>query len=124
MFICVLRFHTSFPKGEGQNLLSSYSVVDEKIPAYWLANPNFRHLLILEHLLTPALHKRLALFYYGKSCYEGLLSQYSVHFSNGKLFGGRFGAHYYSASPDIRRITKKLQLFSLCSDDLLRTEKK
>ena len=124
LFTCVLRCHTRSPKVEGRNLLISYSVAGAKLPAYWLANPNVLQLLILGHLPTAALPKRLALSSHGGDFPKGIIPQQSVHSANGKLFGGRFSAHSYSALPDMRRMKKYFAIISLCSDDFLRMEKK
>ena len=60
-FTCVLRFHTSSPKGKFRNLLISNSVAEIYFPACWLANQNVHQLLNPGHLTTPALPKRLSL---------------------------------------------------------------
>ena len=124
LFNCVLKCHTISPKGEGQNLLSSYSVASTNFPASWLDNPNVCQFLILVHLPNSELHKILALYSYGRHCIERVLSQQSVHSSNGKLFGGRFGAHFYSASLDIRRMTNTFAILFTFSNDLLIMENK
>ena len=105
LFTCVLRCHQRSPKGNGRSLLISNLLAGVNIPSSWLANPNVHRLLIPGHLPTPTLTKRLALSSYVRNCPEGLLYHQSTHYSNGKLFGGRFGAHQYSASPDNRIIT-------------------
>ena len=100
----MLRCHTSSPKGRGRNLLISNSVAGAKLPASWLANPNVHRLLIPVHLPTPVLPKRLSLSSYGRNFLKWILYQYPIHSSNGKLFGVRLGAQYYSDSPDNKRM--------------------
>ena len=103
--------HTIPPKGEGWKLLISYSVTGTNLPASQLANQNIFQLLIMGHLPTPDLPKRLALYSYDHNFPRGLPYQWSVHSSNGKLFGGWFGAHFYSASSDIRITTNTFSIF-------------
>ena len=106
LFTCVLSCHMIYLKGQDQNLLIFYSVAGVNTSSSRLDNPNFCQFVILGHLPTPALTKRLALYSYGHNYPEGILSQQAVHSANSKLFGGRFGAHSDSASPDFRRMTK------------------
>ena len=50
LFTCVMRYHTSSPKGEGRNLVSSKSVAGAKLPDSRLSNPNVHKLLNTGHL--------------------------------------------------------------------------
>ena len=88
------------PKGKGKKLLSSNSVAVANLPASWLDNPNVHRFLIPVHLPTNVFPKRLSLSSYGRNFPKGVLSQYSIHSSNSKLYGGRFGAHSYSSLSD------------------------
>ena len=67
-FTCVLRCHTSSPKGEGQNLWFSKSVVGAKLRSSLLSNPNVHGLLIPGHLPITALPRRLYLSSYRTNC--------------------------------------------------------
>ena len=87
-------------KGEGKNLLSSNSVAGKNLPASRLANPNVHWMIIPVHLSTHELPNRLSLSSYCHNFLEGIISQQSIHSSNGKLFGGALGDHSYLDSPD------------------------
>ena len=62
-FTCVLRCHTSSPKGKCRNLLIYNSVAEMYFPACWLANANIHRLIKPGHLPTPTLPKRISIFF-------------------------------------------------------------
>ena len=99
-FTCVLRCHTSSPKGKGRNLISSNSLDRAQLTAYWLENQNVHRLLNPGQLPTHAVPKRLSLIF--------LLTVFSQRdpipivnsiIDTVCIVGGRWVAHYYSPSP-------------------------
>ena len=62
-FTCVMRCHTSSPKGKGRNLISSNSLLGAQLPACWLANPDVHRFLNPGQLTTPALPKRISVIF-------------------------------------------------------------
>ena len=103
-FTYVLRCHMSSLKGKDRNLLSSNSVAGAQILACWSANPNVHWLLITVQLPTTELHKRLSIIF----LWVKFPQRYPIHIFNPLLktvcvFGGRWGAQYYSAPPEYNK---------------------
>ena len=120
-FTCVQRWHTSSPKGKGQNLISSNSLGEIYFPDCWLANPNIQRLLTLGHLTTPALPKRISIIF----LWEEFSQRDTIHIVNPLLntvrsFGGRCGTHSYSDSPKIKREQITYEMSSYPCTDLLK----
>ena len=99
-FTCVMRCHTSSPKGKGQNLISSNSVAGAQLPDCWLDNPNVHQLLNPGQLTTPALPKRFSvIFLWAELSQRAPISIINPPLKTVCIFGGRWDAHSYLDSP-------------------------
>ena len=95
-----------YPKGKGQNTISSYSLAGEYIPACWLANPNIHWFLVPGQILTPALTKSLSLiFLWADFSWRAHIPVINPLLKTVCVFGGWWVAHSYSASPQYNNIT-------------------
>ena len=111
-FTCVLRCHTSSPKGKDRNLISSNSVMGACFPAYQLANPNVHRLLTQVQLPTPALLKRIYLIF----IWQELSQRAPILIFNPLLdivyiVGGQWGVQYFCLC---QKITSKHIAFRIC----------
>ena len=108
--ICVMRCHKKSLKGKGQNLISSNSVAWAYLLSCWLSNPNVHRLLIPGQLPTNALNKRLSpILLWAESPQRNPINIVNTILKTVCVFGGRWGAHYYLASPKYKNITNNLQ---------------
>ena len=96
----MLRCHTSSPKGKDQNLIRCNSVAGAYLPAFLLADPNVHLLIKSVQLPTPELPKRLYLiFLWVEFSQMDTIPIVNPLLNTVRIFGGRWGAHSYLASP-------------------------
>ena len=99
-FTSVLRCYMSSPKGKGQNLISSKSVVGVYLPACWLANPKVHRFLKPGQLPTPTLPKRSSIiFLWEEFSQRAPIPIFNPLLNTVRVFVGIWGAHSFQSSP-------------------------
>ena len=116
-FNFVLRCHTRSSKGKGLHLIRYNSLSGTYIPACWLAGPNVHRLLDPGQLITHVLPKSLSVtLLWAKIPQRDPIPIVNPLLRTDLIFGGRWGAHFYSDSPKIteKQIIFVIGLLSLC----------